>query len=227
MKKSKYIFIILAIVYAVMAFLYPFAILSIGDNLLFALSASALLISTSDVVSKIVSYLCIKNTYYANLKITIGFLESMIQGGFTNTRIINVRNVMENYNVLLKNNYKFCHPNDYAKKSSLKILNCISLLLFIFGITAFIIIPFFGFNMSDTKSTSIITILAFATMALSLFFDELIDEKQADIKILINEKHLLIQAEYPTFKSYFDSHMYYQNDLIANQEATTVNSSDK
>lgn len=227
MKKSKYIFIILAIVYALMAILYPFDILNISENLLFALSSAALLISASDAVSKFCSYLCIKNTYYADLKTTIDFLDSMIASGLTNTRTINVRNVRENYKGLLKDSYTFCHPYDYAQKAILKNLSFISLLLFIMGITAFIIIPFFGFTISDTKITSIITILAFSAMALSLFFDELIDERQTDINMLINEKHLAIHAEYPGFKLYFDSNMYYRNDLIAFQEVLTEHASNK
>ncbi len=43
MKKSKFVFVILATVYVLMALLYPFDVLKIGDNLLFALSVSALL----------------------------------------------------------------------------------------------------------------------------------------------------------------------------------------
>lgn len=227
MKKSKYVFIILALVYAVIAVLYPFDILNIGDNLLFALSVSALFISTSDVVSKIICYLCIENTYYADLKTTIEFLDSMIQGGFTNTRTINVRNVRENCKGQLKDSYKYCHPDDYIHKPIIKVLNNISLILFILGIAAFIIVPFLNYNMSNAKITSIITILAFSAMALSLFFDELIGEIQTNINILINEKHLSINAEYSTFKSYFDSHMYYRNDLKAVQELSTESNTDK
>lgn len=218
MKKSKFIFIILAVVYALMAFLYPFNVLKVGENLLFALSVSALLISSSDVLNKAGMYLFISNTYNADLKITIDFLDYMIQNGFTNTRNINVRNIRENYNELLKKNYTFCHPSDYAKKRKLVIINVVSMILFILGITAFIIIPFIATSITGTKITSIITILAFASMALGLFFDELIDEKQAEINAVLFEKHLVINAEYPNFRNYFESNMYYRNDLKASQE---------
>ena len=53
---------------------------------------------------------------------------------------------------------------------------------------------------------------------LSLFLDELINEKQAEINTLISEKHLVINAEFPTFRAYFESNMFYRNDLKANQE---------
>ena len=218
MKKSKYVFIILALVYVAMAILYPFDVLNIGENLLFALSFSALLLSASDVISKIAGYLCISNTYNADLKITIDFLESKIQCGFTQTRTINVRNVVGNCKELLKKNYKYCHPEDYAHKTIIKIQNVFSMILLIIGIASFIIIPFLNQNITNTKTTSIITILAFAAMSLSLFLDELIEEKQSDINILINDKHLAINAEYPDFRSFFESNMYYRNDLKANQE---------
>ena len=218
MKKSKYVFIIFALVYVAMAILYPFNVLNIGENLLFALSFSAMLLSASDVISKIAGYLCISNTYNADLKITIDFLESKIQCGFTQTRTINVRNVAENCKELLKTKYKYCHPDDYAHKTIIKAHNIFSMILFIIGIASFIIIPFLNQNITNTKTTSIITILAFAAMSLSLFLDELIGEKQSDINILINDKHLAINAEYPDFRSFFESNMYYRNDLKANQE---------
>ena len=218
MKKSKFVFIILAVVYALMALLYPFDVLKIGENLLFALSVSALLISTSDIFNKVGMYLYTTNTYNADLKVTIDFLDYMIKNGFTNTRNMNVRNVKENYDELLKKNYTFCHPSDYAKKKILAIINVVTLILFILGITAFIIIPFIDANITDSKITSIITILAFSSMALGLFFDELIDEKQVEINALLSEKHLVINAEYPTFRNYFESNMYYRNDLKASQE---------
>lgn len=110
------------------------------------------------------------------------------------------------------------HPSDYAKKRILALINVLTLILFILGITAFIIIPFISANITGTKITSIITILAFASMALGLFFDELIDDKQAEINTLLSEKHLVINAEYPTFRNYFESNMYYRNDLKASQE---------
>ncbi|MCR4638479.1 hypothetical protein [Ruminococcus sp.] len=223
MKKSKYVFIIFALVYVAMAILYPFNVLNIGENLLFALSFSALLLSTSDVISKIAGYLCISNTYNADLMITIDFLESKIQYGLTQTRTINVRNVMGNCKELLKKKYKYCHPEDYAHKTIIKIQNVLSMILFIIGIASFIIIPFLNQNITNTKTTSIITILAFSAMSLSLFLDELIGEKQSEINILINDKHLAINAEYPDFRSFFESNMYYRNDLIAIQEAATPN----
>lgn len=218
MKKSKFVFVILAAVYVLMALLYPFDVLKIGDNLLFALSVSALLISASDVINKVGAFLFTSNTYNAYLKITIDFLDQMIKGGYTNTRNINVRNIKENYDELLKKNYSFCHPRDYAKKRLLVIINAITLILFILGITAFIIIPFIDTNITGTKITPIITILAFASMALSLFFDELIGEKQTEIDALISEKHLAINADYPTFRNYFESNIYYRNDMKANQD---------
>lgn len=227
MKKSKYIFIILAIVYAIMGLMYPFDILTIGDNLLFALSASALLISTSDVFSKVSSYLCIENAYYAELKTTTEFLDLKIQQGLTNTRTMNVRNVNENIKELIKGNYKFCHPNNYNKRLLIKILNNISLILFVLGITAFIIVPFLRFNIEDINATPIITIFAFTAMALSLFMDEIIIDKQNDMNILLNEKQILIQAEYPDFQMYFQTHMFYRNDLIATQELSKDNIPDE
>lgn len=63
MKKSKFVFVILAAVYVLMALLYPFDVLKIGDNLLFALSVSALLISASDVINKVGAFSYLHQTH--------------------------------------------------------------------------------------------------------------------------------------------------------------------
>ena len=226
MKKSKYIFLILCFVYVVMGLLYPSDILHIGDNLLFGLSGSALLISTSDVVGKISNYLCIANTYYADIQTTIDFLDSKIQGD-KSTYLFNLRNVQENYKLLQKRKYIFFHPHDYPKRFLIKALNCISLVLFVIGISAFIIIPFIAPNLTVTIITPIMTMFAFAAMALGLFLDEINIQKQEDINLLLNEKHILIQAAYSDFRPYFESHMYYRNDLLAFKEMITQNESNK
>lgn len=222
MKKSKYIFIILFIIYLLIGILSPLDVLNIGDNLLFALSAAALFVSASDVISKVHIYRNTSNSYYAALKITIDFLDNKIKCNQTSNLVINVRNVKGNLEILQKKNYKFCHPDDYMKKKSNSALNTFSLLLFIAGISSFIFIPFIKKDISNSAITSVITILAFAAMSLSLFLDEIIIEKQTDYNNLINEKHLLIQGSFWDFQNYFQTNMFYRKDLIAFQDAFHV-----
>lgn len=219
MKKSKFIFIILFIIYLLIGILSPLDVLNISDNLLFALSSAALLVSASDVISKIRIYRNTSNTYYTALKITIDFLDNKIKCNQTSNFIMNVRNVKGNLEVLQKKNYQFCHPDDYIKKKSNTALNVISLLFFIVGIASFIFIPFIKKDVSNSAITSVITILAFAAMNLSLFLDEIIIEKQTDYNNLINEKHLVIQGVFWDFQNYFQTNMFYRNDLIAYQDA--------
>ncbi|SFT33450.1 hypothetical protein SAMN02910301_0414 [Lachnospiraceae bacterium XBD2001] len=215
MKQSKFIFIILAVIYVTMAIASPFKILRISENLLFALSVSALLISMSDVINKACDYMCAQNAFNANMRIAIDFLDGKISAGYIPSRCINVRNVRENYNSFLKKDYVFCHPSEYVKKPWIRVLSEISFILFVLGIAAFIIIPFLAIELVNGVVTTIVTFSAFAAMALGLFFDELIGEKNADINALMNEKHLIIYAEYPDFRTYYEMHMNYINDLLS------------
>lgn len=217
MKKSKFVFVILSVVYLLMGILYPFGVLDIGGNLLLALSTAALLISLGDICEKIHIYRIEANQYNAALDITIEYLDSKISSGQINNPIISVRNFKANLENLQKKNYKFCHPSDYISNKCNWFLRTLSFVLFIVGIASFIVIPFISENISNSAATSVITILAFAAMALSLFFDEIIIDKQHSLNNLMQDKHLVLQSAFSDFLNYFQIHMFYMNDLIANQ----------
>ena len=203
MKKSKYIFIIMSLVYIVMAVLYLCWFITMGDNLLFALSTAALLLSVSDAFGKMVTFLCVNNTYNADLKLTIDFLDSKISSGQVITRIINVRNTRENFKFLIKKKYTFCHPQDYSQKTIIKVLQFISIFLFIMGIATFIIVPFVNYTITNGVLTSIVTIFAFSAMTLCLYLDDLINEKQEKITVFLNEKIPPLSMDYNDFYIYF------------------------
>ena len=117
-----------------MAIASPFKILRISENLLFALSVSALLISMSDVINKACDYMCAQNAFNANMRIAIDFLDGKISDGYIPSRCIDVRNVRENYNSFLKKDYVFCHPSEYVKKPWIRVLSKISFILFVYSV---------------------------------------------------------------------------------------------
>ena len=201
-----------------MAVLYLIGHISMGDNLLFALSTSALLLSGSDAFSKIVAFLCVNNIYNADLKLAVDFLDSKIKSGEINSGFLNVRNTSENFKYLMQKNYKFCHPNDYSQKVTIKALNLISVFLFIIGIATFIIVPFINHTITNTVLTSIVTIFAFSAMTLCLYLDDLINEKQEKITSFLNEKVPPIYIDYNDFYLYFNTRMFYRDDLQSSQD---------
>ena len=210
MQRSKYIFVILAIIYSVIGICYFFDGLIISDNLLLALSVTALLISVSDVFSKIAEYCIQCNAYCASLKITIDFLDTKTSVGNNNT-IIDFVNVKKSLIDLQRKKYKFISPDEYERTKLIKGLRYISIVLFVLGMASFIAIPFMKDSIASTKISSIITIFAFSSMALSMFFDELLISKQADQERLLNDKHSIIFCSFSDFHSYFQTQLFHNH----------------
>ena len=155
MSKSKYVFIILAIVYILIGIASPLNIIDVGDNLLFALSLSALMLSISDIIQKLALYFCIRNRYNFELKTTLVFLSNKEQLGYANTTKINVRNIIETLSGLMIPNYKTCHPQEYQKRVLVKYANVTSIVVFCIGIASFISIPLLTISIYGFVSTMI------------------------------------------------------------------------
>lgn len=218
MNRSKSVFIILAIVYVLVALGLKFEVLSVNNNILLGLSISALLISISDAINKYVYYRQSVNLFQFELQKTIDFLQNKIEAGLTNSPVVNIRNFTSNLSILKKNNYNPYHPNDYDKNKINKSFHIIAFIIFVLGIAAFISIPFIKENIANTSINMLITILAFASMNLTLYFDEIIQEEQDKRINLTCDKHLLIQCVYSDFLNYFQAETIFLKDTEAIKE---------
>lgn len=218
MKRTKCIFIILFIVYALVAIGSLANILRINNNVLLGLSFSALLISISDVLNKVVFYRQTVNFYQLELLTTLEFLKQKIDANLTYSPVVNIRNFTEGLKALEKKNHRPSYPDEYINNKCNIALEKVSFACFVLGIAAFIVVPFIQENIAGSAVNMFFTIIAFAFMNLSVFFDEMIQEEQEKRTNLINDKHLIIQCVYPDFLNYFHSEIIYRKDAIALKE---------
>lgn len=218
MKKSSYIFVIMAIVYFLISIGYFCGLITIHNNIVFGLSITALLISISDFFSKVVVNRVVENEYQKMIDYTLVFLDEKIKQKQIDNPIINIRNLRGNIEVRKKKKYTSVHPLEYANNRLNKVLNTISIVLFIIGISAFIITPFIAEHDYMATITPPITALAFAAMCVGIFLDDLIQRKQEEQNSLVSDKHTIVQAAFPDFLSYYNMQMYYHNDIKAVQQ---------
>ena len=79
MRKSQYVFAIMAAIYIIIAILNIREWIIVSENILFGLSMSALLSSLSDILSNIVSKRVYQNEFDYIIKVTSDFLAENIQ----------------------------------------------------------------------------------------------------------------------------------------------------
>lgn len=214
MRKSKYIFVILAIMYLGVAIAEVNNLLLVENNVIFGLSVSALLISVSDCCYKFHTLINEKNNYNETLKYTIEFLENKISNGYAYNLAFNTRNLKEYLEVIF-NNGKSVHPMDFCKQRKYLVLQKIYMVLFTTGIASFIIIPFIDYDLSSSSIASFVTLLAFVAMNIGMYIDERIYDVRESNADLFNDKHLIIQNGYSDFRNFLDSKLYYRNDYMA------------
>lgn len=218
MKKSSFVFLILSIVYSFIALGYLFGIITIHINIVLGLSLTALLISISDILNKIVLYRVLENEYQTILYYTVTFLDIKIQGKQVNNQIMNIRNFKDALSVYKNKNYTLIHPQEFNNNRLNSVLNNISIVMFVLGISVFIITPFIDNYDYFERIATPITILAFAAMCLGLYIDDGIQSIHEKRNNLLQDKHILVQASYPDFYAYYNSMMNFQNDIKAIQE---------
>lgn len=187
MKKSSFVFLIMAIVYILLFVGYSLRMVTITNNIVFGLSLTALLISISDLLSKVIVFRSIENEYQQMIEYTLSFIEKKIKLKQTNNPIIIIRNLRSSIEMGKKKKYKPVHPLEYADNSLNKALNIASIILFMLGISVFIFTPFINeYDIMDHITTRI-TVAAFASMCLGVFFDDQIMHKQEERDNLISK----------------------------------------
>lgn len=141
MRKSQYVFIIMAVAYIVIAILNLREWVTVSENILFGLSMSALFSSLSDIFSNIVGKRIYQNEFDYIIKITSDFLAEKISNNPLNS-LIDIRNVKQNVENISKGYKKAVHPNEYCKRKVNVLINISSQICFILSITVFILAPF-------------------------------------------------------------------------------------
>lgn len=214
MKKSSYVFIIMAVVYLAIAISGGVGWLTIPDNILLGLSLSALFSAISDILYNIGWKSTVRNNLDYTIRVAVEFLTEK-QANNTlianpNINIVGVRQAIKE----MSNNYQNArHPVDYDKKRFITIMKVGSQISFIISITIFICSPFLSLPFNSSFS-SIITLVAFSAMCFNLYLVEVISEIINKRNDFLNKEQLIIQIAYPDFFNYFNVRLqaYVEND---------------
>jgi hypothetical protein len=221
MKKSKYFFLILCLAYICAAVFSCFDWFAISENILFALSLSALLISIGEVLENVILWRDMDNNYQYDLMITSEFLSEKIKNTQGKYIPISLRNVKEYMDVRRHKRGQPKHPREFQKNYLDTGLSFVAGACFVAGIAVFILFPMFKIIDIDYNLSKIITVLAFAAMSFNIFIKELIATVQDSTNKLCGEMHCVIQTVFPEFQTAFSMRTTYYNDYLA-----TVNAKD-
>ena len=213
-KKSSFVFIIMAVVYLAIAISGGVGWLTIPDNILLGLSLSALFSAISDILYNIGWKSTVRNNLDYTIRVAVEFLTEK-QANNTlianpNINIVGVRQAIKE----MSNNYQNArHPVDYDKKRFITIMKVGSQISFIISITIFICSPFLSLPFNSSFS-SIITLVAFSAMCFNLYLVETISEIINKRNDFLNKEQLIIQIAYPDFFNYFNVRLqaYVEND---------------
>ena len=214
MKKSSYVFIIMAVVYFAIAISGGAGWLTIPDNILLGLSLSALFSAISDILYNIGWKSTVRNNWDYTIRVAVEFLTEK-QANNTlianpNINIVGVRQAIKE----MSNNYQNArHPVDYDKKRFITIMKVGSQISFIISIAFFICSPFLSLPFNSSFS-SIVTLVAFSAMCFNLYLVEAISEIINKRNDFLNKEQLIIQIAYPDFFNYFNVRLqaYAEND---------------
>ncbi len=223
MRKSKNVFLLMAVIYFAVAILGNTEYLIISENILLGLSLSALLSSISDILYNIGSRRIAANELDYIIYITMEFLNDKIS---KNTYIanpnINVRNVRLAVGNMSKNYQKAIHPNEYCKKKYIGILYSFSRVCFILSLGVFILVPFFP-SLFQSSFSTFLTLAAFSAMSFNLHMSEEIVNISIIRDNFMNQEQLIIQTAYPDFSGMLTAKLHYYEDYVA---ATKTQESD-
>lgn len=211
MKKSQYVFAIMAGTYIVIAFLDFKTLIKVEDNILLGLSMSAFLSAFSDIFSNIAVIRTNQNEFDYIVKVTSDFLGEKILNNQCNPSI-DSRNIKLNVETMSKGYKKAVHPNEYRKRNTNATIHILSQICFVFSIAAFILTPFSLFQ----KSYSVLlTLFAFALMCLNLFLEEIIAGIAQKNNHFFNETQVIIQMAYPDFMGFLNLRLYHYENYIS------------
>ena len=204
MSKTRFTFLVIGLVYLLIALFSVFPWLEISENILFGLSLTSLLISIGDTIDKLAILAIYINLFEFTLYITSDYLTQRINENMTKFIKIDVYNIRLGLDNLRFNiNEVPQHPADFQSRMIFSVAYRSSQCLFLAGIASFIFIPFLNFDFYINGISRILTICAFAFMCINIFLG---DMQQHYFELRNNcelDKHTIIEDSYPGFKSYY------------------------
>lgn len=213
MKKSQYIFAIMAAVYFIIAVLSLKGWIMVGENILLGLSMAALLSAISDVFSHIVCIRINQNEFGYIVQITSDFLGEKISNNMVSPSI-DSRNVKLNVENMIKGYKKAVHPNEYWQGKLNVWINRASQICFILAIAVFILSSF-PLILIQRSYSVLLTLFAFAAMCLNLYLEEIIEDISQKRGHFFGDTQLIIQMAYPDFMGFLNFRLYHYENYIS------------
>lgn len=223
--KSKFVFLILFLGYVFVAIGDLIGFVTSGQEILFGLSLSALLMSLSDCITGLKIGLFQRNEMGYITKCSSRFIEDKLKKKICPAnQSVNIRNVKKNLEEENPNFKKSKHPNEFNTLIMMKTLKFIEILFFSISILAFVVSPFFSIPSEVIeKATIIITLFAFGFMCLNIFISELNTELNKKRMIFINNTQIHIDSAYTGFSYWLNNQLFCREDLKAAQKEIEEN----
>lgn len=220
MKKSHFVFLIMACVYLAIAVLSFAEIIVVSDNILLGLSIAALLMSLSDIFEGCYLYKAGRNELRFICLFTSNVLKERISfGANLNNNLVSIGNVKKNVEQFVSHYELGVHPSEYWKNKKNYILHKISVLCFVLSIAGFLSTPFLP-SVSVKGVSMLLTLLAFSVMCLNLFVSECVSEISEKRNSFFNNTQIIIEAICPGFSGYLNRSLYYYEDFFAQNVGT-------
>lgn len=212
MKKSQYIFAIMAAVYVIIAILDLVGLITVSENILLGLSMSALLSALSDILSNIVLRRANQNEFDFIIQIASDFLTKKISNNIGS--VIDIWNVKYSVESMSKGYKKAVHPNEYSKRKDIAWINILSQICFVLSIAVFILAPF-PLILFQQSYSFLLTLFAFAAMCLNLFFEEIIADIIQKKNHFYSDTQFIIQTGYPDFMDSLNLRLCHYENYIS------------
>ncbi len=218
MKKSKFLFAIMAVTYILIAIASVLQWLTISENILLGLSMSALFSALSDIMASGANIMIIRNEFDYIIGLTSSFLETKISQSQYNPAT-NIRNIKFGIESMSKGYKTAKHPNEYCQGRKIKLWNISSQILFILSIVVFILAPFFPVIFDQSYSV-MLTLCAFSAMCLNLYFGEYLSDIVDKKNSFLNKEQSIIQMAYPDFFQFLTFRFCCYEDYVAMMRAS-------
>lgn len=218
MRKSKFVFIIMAVIYFAAAVLDGIGLLTITDSILLGLSLSALLSAISDILYNIGWLKSAINEFDFIIRVAVEFLsEKQARNIFSANPNVNIKLYRQYIQGMSKNYKDAVRPAEYDKKKFITALKISSQIAFVLSIAVFVIFPLLSASFQVSIST-FLTLGAFSAMCLNWYITEAIADVLSKRNDFMNKEHLIIQTAYSDFVSFFNDRLWIDEKQASTKE---------
>lgn len=210
MRKSKYVFLILSLLYVLIYILNILHIVTIDENIMIGLTASAFLMSLSDVCNNILIFRITRNELGYMCYLAVDKLQEYISSGMTETPLVNVINLRKNIELLVPNYKEKIHPNKFYMSKINKVLSILGKVCFVLSISFFVLTPYFAVVINQQISICL-TLFAFSIMCFNIFIEEKIGDYLEKKNNFINNTEIIIQSFSPGFIESINRSLFFED----------------